>query len=68
MIPRWQQTAANLLTWFKFEPLDDDTYNTIDAMFRDQHPGNYRLHWVDYSFTVDFDNEEDKLFWLLKNS
>ena len=70
--PRWQDTATQLLLIFKCETFGiepaDEVINAIDEMFREIHPGNYRLHWIDYTFTVDFDTEEDKTFWLLKNS
>jgi hypothetical protein len=41
----YRDHALNIITHYLFEPWDEQTRNDIEAAFRGQCPGPYRLVW-----------------------
>jgi len=57
--------------YYLFEPKDQVTLGHIEAMLQGAYPGKYKLKWknIDNSdkITIKFENEQEKIIWLLKS-
>lgn len=71
---KWENDLVAFTAFYNFEPKDRSTLDQIEANMKHFYPGAYHLEWnrdktvCKREVIIVFDDADDGLCWMLRNS